>query len=192
MVAVSAVAEKVLNRGRLVFDFLRKWLGGKEEPRSQALPQGVPTLEQRRAGVAIAYDAELVPALKRDHSDLVKLYGLIGERAQSGDFQQIPQMLNAFKVHLEGHLIAENVRFYNYVENGLQGDAENTALVRSFRREMNAIVRGVVDFVKKYQVGNFDPATRAEFLADYQTVGGLLTQRIEREEGSLYPLYVPR
>ncbi len=167
-------------------------MGGKEEPRSQALPQGVPTLEQRRAGAAIAYDAELVPALKRDHSDLVKLYGLIGERAQSGDFQQIPQMLNAFKVHLEGHLIAENVRFYNYVENGLQGDAENTALVRSFRREMNAIARGVVDFVKKYQVGSFDPAMRAEFLVDYQTVGGLLAQRIEREEGSLYPLYLPR
>ena len=167
-------------------------MGGKEEPRSQALPQGVPTLEQRRAGVAIAYDAELVPALKRDHSDLVQLYGLIGERAQSGDFQQIPQMLNAFKVHLEGHLIAENVRFYNYVENGLQGDAENTALVRSFRREMNAIARGVVDFVKKYQVGTFEPAMRAEFLVDYQTVGGLLTQRIEREEGSLYPLYAPR
>jgi Hemerythrin HHE cation binding domain len=175
-----------------VFDFFRKWLAGKQEPRSQALPQGVPTLEQRRAGVAIAYDAELVPALKRDHSDLVKLYGLIGESAQSGDFQQIPQMLNAFKVHLEGHLIAENVRFYNYVENGLQGDAENTALVRSFRREMNAIARGVVDFVKKYQVGTFDSAMRAEFLVDYQTVGGLLAQRIEREESSLYPLYMPR
>ena len=73
----------------------------------------------------------------------------------------------------------------------MQGDAENTALVRSFRREMNAIARGVVDFVKKYQLGNFDQETRQAFLADYQTVGGLLAQRIEREEGSLYPLYLP-
>jgi len=174
-----------------VFDFLRKWLGGEPKPTSRALPQGAPTFEQRRAGGPIAYDADLVPALKRDHADLVKLYGAIGDLAKQGDFQQIPQMLNAFKVHLEGHLIAENVRFYNYVENSMQGDPENTALVRSFRREMNAIARGVVDFVKKYQLGNFDQETRQAFLVDYQTVGGLLAQRIEREEGSLYPLYLP-
>jgi hypothetical protein len=94
-------------------------------------------------------------------------------------------------VHLEGHLIAENVRFYNYVENSMQGDVESTALVRSFRREMNAIARGVVDFVKKYQVASFDETMRQEFMADYQTVYGLLAQRIEREESSLYPLYMP-
>lgn len=174
-----------------MLDFLRKLFGGGQGPRSQALPQGVPPVEQRRAGFGIAYDAGLVPALKRDHADLVKLYGAIGERAQQGDFQQVPQMLMAFKVHLEGHLIAENVRFYNYVENAMQGDSESTALVRSFRREMNAIARGVVDFVKKYQISTFDQQARDEFLADYKTVYGLLAQRIEREEASLYPLYMP-
>jgi len=174
-----------------VLDFLRKLFGGGQGPRSQALPQGVPPAEQRRAGFGIAYDAGLVPALKRDHADLVKLYGAIGERAQQGDFQQVPQMLMAFKVHLEGHLIAENVRFYNYVESAMQGDTESTALVRSFRREMNAIARGVVDLVKKYQISTFDQQAREEFMADYKTVYGLLAQRIEREESSLYPLYMP-
>ena len=173
-----------------MLDFLRKWLGGGQGPRSQALPQGVPPVEQRRTGFGIAYDADLVPALKRDHVDLVKLYGAIGDDAKQGNFQQIPQMLMAFKVHFEGHLIAENVRFYNYVENAMQGDSDSSTLVRSFRREMNAIARGVVDFVKKYQLSNFDQNMRAEFLADYQAVGGLLTQRIEREEASLYPLYL--
>ena len=176
--------------GDVVFDFLKKLLGGGgREPTSQALPQGVPAMDQRRS--SIGYDPELVPALKRDHADLVKLFGEIGELARQGDFQHIPAMLNAFKVHLEGHLIAENVRFYNYVENAMQHDPESSALVRSFRREMNAIARGVVDFVKKYQISTFDQRARAEFLADYQTVLGLLAQRIQREEGSLYPLYMP-
>ena len=94
-------------------------------------------------------------------------------------------------MHLEGHLIAENVRFYNYVENAMQGDADSTALVRSFRREMNVIARGVVDFVKKYQLSTFDQQAREEFTEDYKTVYGLLAQRIEREEASLYPLYMP-
>ena len=185
----SADAER--NRqGKYVFDFLKRLLGGGgQEPTSQAMPQGMPQAGQRRTN--IGYDADLVPALKRDHADLVKLFGEIGELARQGDYQHIPSMLNAFKVHLEGHLIAENVRFYNYVENAMQHDPDSSALVRSFRREMNAIARGVVDFVKKYQISTFDQRARSEFLADYQTVGGLLAQRIQREESSLYPLYMP-
>jgi hypothetical protein len=175
-----------------VFDRLRKIFGGKQVPTSQALPHGVPNAEQRRGGFGITYDPELVPALKHDHTKLVQLFGQVGDEAGRGDFSEIPQMLMAFKVHLEGHLIAENVRFYNYVENAMQGDAENTALIRSFRREMNAIARGVVDFVKKYQLVHFDETLREEFMEDYRTVGGLLAQRIEREESSLYPLYIPR
>jgi Hemerythrin HHE cation binding domain len=175
-----------------VFDRLRKMFGGKQTPTSQALPNGVPSAEQRRAGFGIAYDADLVPALKKDHKALVQMYGEVGQLAERGEFSQIPQMLLAFKVYLEGHLIAENVRFYNYVESTMQSDPENTALIRSFRREMNAIARGVVDFVKKYQLAQFDDQLREEFISDYKTVGGLLAQRIEREEASLYPLYMPR
>jgi len=179
------------DRGCGVLDRIRRFFGGKQAPTSQALPNGVPTAEQRRGGFGISYDANLVPALKNDHKVLVQLFGQIGEAADRGDFKQVPQMLMAFKVHLEGHLIAENVRFYNYVENSMQGDVENTALIRSFRREMNAIARGVVDFVKKYQLPEFDADQRSEFMSDYRTVGGLLGQRIEREETSLYPLYSP-
>lgn len=175
-----------------MLDIFRRILGGKKGSSSQALPQGLPNAnEQRRGGFGINYDPELVPALKRDHADLVKLFGAIGDAAKQGSYRDIPQMLNAFKVHLEGHLIAENVRFYNYVENSMQGDSENVALVRSFRREMNAIARGVVDFVKKYQTVEFNQRVRDEFMADYQAVGGLLAQRIQREESSLYPLYQP-
>jgi hypothetical protein len=166
--------------------------GGKQTPTSQALPNGVPSAEQRRGGSGIAYDADLVPALKKDHKALVQMYGEVGQLADRGEFNQIPQMLLAFKVYLEGHLIAENVRFYNYVESTMQSDPENTALIRSFRREMNAIARGVVDFVKKYQLAQFDDQLREEFMNDYKTVGGLLAQRIEREEASLYPLYMPK
>jgi len=175
-----------------VLDIFRRILGGKKGSSSQALPQGVPNVNNRGpSGFGITYDPELVPALKRDHADLVKLFGAIGDAAKQGNFRDIPQMLNAFKVHLEGHLIAENVRFYNYVENSMQGDTESVTLVRSFRREMNAIARGVVDFVKKYQTSEFDQRMRDEFMVDYQNVGGLLAQRIQREEASLYPLYQP-
>lgn len=139
----------------------------------------------------LRFDPDLIHSLENDHRDLVALFGRIGDCARRDDFGPVPAMLLKFKTSLEAHLIAENVRFYNYVENSLAGDTENYALIRSFRREMNQIARGVVDFVKKYQSGNFDAAARAAFMEDYHAVGALLTQRIEREERSLYPLYQP-
>jgi hypothetical protein len=138
-----------------------------------------------------SFDSRLIESLKHDHKELVHLFQQIGMVVDQRRFHEIPGMLVSFKTRLESHLLAENVRFYNYVEHSLRGDDENIALIRSFRREMNAIARGVVDFVKKYQRVNFDEPTRNAFLADYRAVGGLLTQRIEREESSLYPLYEP-
>lgn len=137
------------------------------------------------------YDSRLIGSLEQDHRDLVALFGRIGEYAQSNRQHEVPGLLARFKTQFEAHLIAENVRFYNYVENSLKDDAENHALIRSFRREMNQIARGVVDFVKKYQALRLDATTRHAFAADYEAVGALLTQRIEREERSLYPLYQP-
>jgi hypothetical protein len=137
------------------------------------------------------YDSALVDALKRDHGELVRMYTDIGRLPERGRWNEIPAQLVAFKSRLEAHLLAENVRFYNYVEYTLRDDSEDLMLIRSFRREMNTIARGVIDFVKKYQHGVFDERARKSFLEDYQGVGALLTQRIEREEGSLYPLYQP-
>ncbi|MEO8673009.1 MAG: hemerythrin domain-containing protein [Tahibacter sp.] len=140
---------------------------------------------------APSYDSRLVESLKHDHQELVALFQQIGQAFDTRRHTEIPQQLVAFKTHLEAHLLSENVRFYNYVEYNLRDDSENLSLIRDFRREMNSIARGVIDFVKKYQRGLNDESSRQSFLSDYRTVGGLLVQRIEREEGSLYPLYQP-
>ncbi|KAB8175653.1 hemerythrin domain-containing protein [Lysobacter maris] len=175
--------------------FMRRLVG---QPQQRRAPKGTAAVEQAATlgtmstpARPIAYDAGLVPALKQDHNDLVALFDEIGSCARHDRFEEIPPLLTRFKMNLEAHLIAENVRFYNYVERALEGDSENTMLIRSFRREMNAIARGVVDFVKKYQLNAFDEASKSAFIDDYQAVGDLLAQRIQREEASLYPLYQP-
>jgi hypothetical protein len=169
-----------------MFDLLKRWMGNEAPaappPRQSAAPA---------AARSPAYDSRLIESLKHDHHDLVELFQQIGEVAERGRFHELPQKLMAFKTGLESHVISENVRFYNYVENSLASDEENLALIRSFRREMNAIARGVVDFVKKYQRAQFNEGVREMFLRDYAVVGGLLTQRIQREEANLYPLYQP-
>lgn len=137
----------------------------------------------------IQYDEGLVPQLIDDHHALVGMYQQLGNDVRAGRYEGVANSLVSFKTYLEGHLLKENVRFYVYLEQSMAHDAENLALVKDFRREMNSIARGVVDFVKKYQASPVTPASQAEFLKDYDAVGQLLAMRIGREESQLYTLY---
>lgn len=160
-------------------------LFGKPAPSE---PTPVRPLSHRNPA-APRFDAQLVPQLTHDHRELVHAYEQIGMLPERDRWDLLPSQLLAFKSQLEAHLLAENVRFYNYVEYTLRDDEENFSLIRDFRREMNAIARGVIEFVKKYQHPLISSAERGAFLTDYRHVGALLVQRIQREEGSLYPLY---
>ncbi len=166
---------------------LFSWLfGSKRDTRPTTTAKGqVDTSGQPRG---ISYDPALIDRLKHDHEDLVALYVKLGALLEAGKYGDIRSELINFKTRFEAHILTENVRFYVYLEQNLH-DVHNTELMRDFRREMNTIARGVVEFVKKYQFSAFDGDLRSQFMQDYQAVGGLLTQRIEREENNLYPLY---
>lgn len=169
-----------------MFELLRRIIGQPDAPPAPvALPMVAP------AARAPVYDSRLVEALRHDHQELVHLFENIGRLIDAQRFDLIPSQLVAFKTRLEAHLLTENVRFYNYVESSLRDDPEDLSLIRDFRREMNTIARAVVEFVKKYQRLGIDQTLQVQFTVDYRAVGGLLVQRIEREEGNLYPLYQP-
>lgn len=136
----------------------------------------------------IRYDAELIPALLDDHAQLGDLFARIGQAHEARDFAAVRELLGTFKSRLQAHVLVENVRFYNYVEQSLAGDETNAQLMRSFRRDMNTIVRQVLEFVRKYEEAS-SAAAFAGFEADYSAVGALLERRLDSEESQLYPLY---
>ena len=163
------------------------WFKGK--PATQT-PQAKTVLDAIQPPTrSIRYDANLVARLKNDHRELVEAYGNLGKDVQAGRYAGVPGSLLAFKTRLEAHLLTENVHFYVYLEQFLANDEENRAIIHDFRREMNGIARGVVEFVRRYQQSPVTAANCADFLRDYEAVGKLLVMRIEREEGNLYPLY---
>ncbi|MFC5569530.1 hemerythrin domain-containing protein [Lysobacter yangpyeongensis] len=166
------------------------WFKGKPQP--QDTRPAASTLEYVKPPErSIRYDPGLVASLKDDHSELVAMYGQLGQDVRDGHYQRIPNGLLAFKTRLEAHLLIENVRFYVYLEQALTHDSENMAIIRDFRREMNGIARGVVEFVRRYQQTRVTAANAGDFMREYDEVGKLLVMRIEREEGNLYPLYAP-
>lgn len=139
----------------------------------------------------IQYDPGLIDILLRDHAQLGSLYQRIGKAGDSGNPIELSRLLGQFKLRLESHVIHENVRFYNYVEQSMKNDRASVELMRGFRRDMNAIVREVLDFVKKHQAAAASSGIHPDFAADYTHVLHALELRLDSEENSLYPLYKP-
>lgn len=168
--------------------FFRKLLGQQDKPPATPINAApIPVATPHKIG----YDAKLITSMLQDHAELGRIFGNIGDAQKAGNFDDIRPLLIQFKTRLEAHVLTENVRFYNYLEQSLAGDATNTGTIHSFRREMNGIARSVVDFVKRYQSSNFTLEERRQFATDYDAVGKVLEQRLDSEENNLYPLYQP-
>ncbi len=148
-------------------------------------------LSYRSQPEAIRYDSQLIGALHKDHEALLNAWTGIGERLAKGRFDDIPDALNRFKRDLDHHLLTENVRFYNYVEQQLADDRVDSEIIRDFRQEMNGIARSVTRFIRKYISSGVGAWNFNAFRKDYRAIGEALKNRIEREECDLYPLYTP-
>ncbi len=170
--------------------FFRTLLGkrGGDAQAPSTIPPPVPT---NAASRSIGYDPRLVDSLLHDHAELGTLFARIGELQSAGIYGEMRALLVNFKSRLEAHLLTESVRFYNYLEQALADEPNDAEIMRDFRREMNGIARGVIEFVKKYQQSTFDTADQKRFAADYAAVGKILEQRLDSEENNLYPLYRP-
>lgn len=134
---------------------------------------------------------QLINDLRGDHAELLEQYAGIEKLAVEGRYASIPPVLSAFKANFDIHILNENLHFYCYVEQKLSGTPDKLDVIKAFRTEMNGIARGVVNFVKKYNMAGVRPSNGGEFLVELRQVGKLLVQRIQREEQDLYPLYTP-
>lgn len=143
------------------------------------------------AGGIVSYDPRLIDTLLGDHAELGRLYGRIDNALQAGNFDEVRSFLITFKSRFEAHLLTENLRFYNYLEQTLVGDPGILRMVRDFREEMNEIAHDVIGFIKQYQANAFEPDARLRFAHDYAEIGKRLEHRLDCEEDSLYRLYRP-
>lgn len=142
-------------------------------------------------GTEIRYSPELIPQLLDDHAFLYKTYEKIQQCFAQKDYRSVAKLLGEFRSTLQGHVLKENVRLYIYLERTLGRHPTSGELIQEFRREMDGIARTVMTFLKKYEALDVDRNLAASFKQDFTALGELLTQRLKREEGTLYPLYMP-
>ncbi len=162
--------------------------GQREAPVTETPPVAV-----REGAVApgtnIRFHPELIAKLTDDHRVLLGLFGETSEAAARGDVRAAAEKLEAFRTALQGHLLTENIRLYVYLEHLFADDPSSHSLIHAFRHEMDGIGKAVISFFIKYEGLAAHPELAAAFAQDLAGIGKVLASRIEREEGTLYPLY---
>ena len=139
----------------------------------------------------ISYSAELIPSLLNDHQQLVEMYGRIGTLIPQGNFTEIQSLLGVLKNEFNRHIMQENVSFYCYIEQQFAQDENHLETIKEYRKEMNGISHAFIKFIKKWQAENISLDNLTEFQTEYNAIGDVLAQRINREENELYTLYQP-
>lgn len=142
-------------------------------------------------GTEIGYHPDLIPRFQKTHQALQKLYVSIQVATEGNDFVGAQKSLDAFRKTLTGHLLEENVKLYTYLARCLAADPANKDLIGSMKSEMGQIGTTVMTFINQYSQTGLTPFNKRQFLEGWGGIGAVLTDRIEREETSLYTMYLP-
>ena len=163
----------------------------KKSNNSEAAQQAPQEVVNTAPGTQIRYSAELIDSLQNDHQTLLALYGEINTAFEEKRYDDVSSMLTTFKGDLNAHLLTENVRLYIYLQHALVGDSISSELIHGFRKEMDEIAKVAIGFLKKYETIGVDEDLAAHFATDFATIGKVLVERIQKEESTLDPLYMP-
>lgn len=142
-------------------------------------------------GTQIHYIHDLVENLHGDQKVLLDVFGKIKTAFEAGKYHKVEEHLKTFRHLLTDHLLTENVRLYIYLSHEFAQDEVTSDLVKEFKREMNQIAKVVMAFLTKYETIGVDKGLAESFNKDLNAIGQALVERMQREEHTLYPLYMP-
>lgn len=175
-----------------MFNFFKKKEEQKPAPVYAPAATPAPAPAPTHSG-GIQFYPELIKDLVGDHRRMFQLYDSVKESFSRRDLAMVSAGLKEFGALVRTHLLTENMRLYIYLQQQVAGDEINTALVRSFRKEMDSIGKSVLDFLEKYkEIARSSEADLSSFAGEFDQVGRVVRTRMEREEVTLYPLYVAK
>lgn len=142
-------------------------------------------------GTEIRYHPDLITRLQGHHIALLKLFGAVKTHAMNDEFADALKSMQSFRQALTTHLLEENVKLYTYLAKCLDADPDNRDLMMDMKSEMGKIGTVVMRFLNQYTNSGITPFNKKQFLEKLDEIGPALVDRIEREESSLYTMYMP-
>ncbi len=141
-------------------------------------------------GTELYYDPDLIDNLKDDHQKLLEIYNHMGETLASNNFDKLVSLFTDFKTQLQKHIFTENLKLYIYLSHAITNDPASLANIIELKSEMQKIGRAVNKFLNHYSEMPWTDEQIHLFPEEFNNIGSILVDRIEREESNLYPLYM--
>ena len=140
-------------------------------------------------GTQILYDANLVPRLKLDHVQLLKIYSGIDTAVRLGKYKNTFALLEAFKSLFNAHALTEYTKLYIFLDYAFRKEPDYHDLIIQFRTEMHQIGKAIRAFYINWSQQKLDSHNAPLLLAELDKIGQILVERIETEETRLYEIY---
>lgn len=161
----------------------------KKSSETAPVATGHPTAREFAPGTELPYDPNLIAGMKTDHAVLFSHFDAMLKAAYEHDLSETAKHLAKFRARLHDHLLKENLKLYTYL--GICVGEDNKELVTDMRTEMSGIGKQVTRFLRQYTDAPVTTETVAVFLAEANNIRQALSERMAREEATLYTLYMP-
>lgn len=140
-------------------------------------------------GTELPYDPALIAGMKADHAALFTHFDAMLKAAYDRDTDLATRHLGKFRARLHDHLLKENLKLYTYL--GYCVGADDKDLVTDMRHEMSDIGKQVTQFVRQFTDAPVTVDALPDFIAQANNIRQVLSERMAREEATLYTLYMP-
>ena len=136
------------------------------------------------------YDAHLVDALESEHEDLLELFNKVLQVAKSDEYSKLQLALVEFATSFTNHIKIEDQQLYGYLKVLASKKSKvEQRVVAEFANEMKGISTSIFDILSQSTHAPIDVDSIDDFILEFERIGALLTDRIQREEQVLYPIY---
>lgn len=136
------------------------------------------------------YDAGLIDALEHEHEELLALFTKVLHVAKNNEFSKLKLSLVELATSFTTHIKIEDEKLYGYLKLLASKKSKvEQRVVAEFADEMKGISTSIFDIISQITDGPIDADNIDNFILEFEQIGRLLTDRIEREEQVLYPIY---
>jgi methyl-accepting chemotaxis protein len=136
------------------------------------------------------FDKSLIRNLVSDHRILWTEFTDMVKSAENDNFYEANRLLSSFSTKLTEHFQVEMDELYVYidfVEKMMTDEDKNS--IKGLDDEMHKIGYAVNNLINTYTNQPISAANKETFIKEFTRAGGLLGDRIKREEKLLYPVY---
>jgi len=165
------------------------WLKKDKSKSEHQVAKIIPKTKDQRPRINISYNPELIKRLVSEHQYLLGIYTAIISASESRDYELLKEKLNDFGINLKAHLLTEHIELYIYLEYILSSDQKTFRYMHELRMEMDEISSEVIGFLHTYRSNPVNDQNVEKFQKQFEKIGHILSERIQREEKTLYTLY---